>query len=189
MIASSFHCFADTLLARGNAYSYAGFGMQEPAISLEVEYHLEDSQTQLREDRQRFLQAAEWVCRRYAIESLTVSLAIVSDKEIHRLNREHLQHDWPTDVISFVFEHTETHIEGEIIASYETAQRLAEKADWPAEDELLLYVVHGFLHLVGLDDIEESDRHQMRICEKECLLHFDIPGAEFHLERWKDVTY
>ncbi|MFK7737341.1 MAG: rRNA maturation RNase YbeY [Pirellulaceae bacterium] len=163
--------------------------MSQPAINLEIEYHFDGTRTEIREDQPRFRQAAAWVCKKFEISSLSVSVAIVSDSEIHRLNREHLQHDWPTDVISFVFEHSESHVEGEVIASYDTAQRLAKKANWSPEDELLLYVLHGLLHVAGLDDVEESDRKQMRLCEKDCLLHFKIPGAQFHLERWQDVSY
>lgn len=91
-----------------------------------------------------------------------VSLAIVSDPTIHALNRRHLQHDYPTDVLSFVLEMTEDRLEGEVIVSGETASRLAASYGWSAEAELMLYLVHGCLHLVGFDDQSEPDRESMR---------------------------
>jgi probable rRNA maturation factor len=143
------------------------------------------------DDRARYEQAAAWVARRYGISSLQVSIAIVDDPTIHALNREHLDHDWPTDVISFVFESDDEtgRVEGEIIASVDTAARLAPAAGWRAEDELLLYVVHGLLHLAGLDDIEPEDQAEMRAAERDCLTELGVAGAERHLDRWHDVSY
>ena len=95
------------------------------------------------------------------------------------------------DVISFVFEVDEEagRVEGEIIASADTAARLAPDAQWRTEDELLLYVVHGLLHLAGLDDIEPEDQAEMRAAERDCLLALGVAGAERHLDRWHDVSY
>jgi len=125
------------------------------------------------------------------LAKLDVSIAIVDDPTIHQLNREHLDHDWPTDVISFIFEADEetASVEGEIVASIDTATRLAQTAGWSAEDELLLYIIHGLLHLAGLDDIEPEDQVEMRVAERDCLLALGVPGADKHLERFSDVSY
>lgn len=143
------------------------------------------------DDRARYEQAAAWVAKHYGISSLQVSIAIVDDPTIHKLNREHLAHDWPTDVISFVFEVDEEQgrVEGEIIASVDTATRLAVDAHWRPEDELLLYILHGLLHLAGLDDIEPVDQAEMRRAERDCLVALGVLGAERHLDRWHDVSY
>ena len=158
----------------------------KPDCRLEINY-----QATLSDDRTRFQQAAQWVAERYKKSLFQVSIAVVDDATIHELNQEHLGHDWPTDVISFVFDADEQtgSVEGEIVASAETATRLSTDAHWRPEDELLLYIVHGFLHLAGLDDIEPQDQVQMRAAERDCLLALGVVGADKHLDRWNDVSY
>jgi len=154
-------------------------------IDLEIEYHV-PSPT---DDSARFHQAAEWISNRFKLKSLTASISIVDDPTIHRLNREHLDHDWPTDVISFVFDNEDDEIDGEIIASIDTAARLAQQAAWTTDDELLLYIVHGLLHFAGLDDINPKDRDEMRQAEQDCLLALAIPTAQNYLARWDSISY
>ncbi len=158
--------------------------MSRKNIRLEVNY-----QVSAPEDRARFQQAAAWVAEQYGIEDFEISLGIVDDPTIHELNREHLDHDWPTDVISFIFETNEEtgRVEGEVVASWDTAQRLAQAAQWRPEDELLLYIVHGLLHLAGLDDIQPEDEQEMRAAERDCMLALGVPGADKHLDRWDEV--
>jgi len=157
-----------------------------------AQIHLElNIQATCPNDRTRYKAAAKWVCAEFQLAKLDVSIAIVDDPTIHQLNREHLDHDWPTDVISFIFEADEetASVEGEIVASIDTATRLAQTAGWSAEDELLLYIIHGLLHLAGLDDIEPEDQVEMRVAERDCLLALGVPGADKHLERFSDVSY
>lgn len=101
-----------------------------------------------------------------------ISVALISDVEIHSINSQHLQHDYPTDVISFDLTESDTVLEGEIIASVETADREAPQHGWLGDDELLLYVVHGMLHVVGLLDKTEPDILEMRAAEKHYLSMF-----------------
>ena len=101
----------------------------------------------------------------------SVSVAIVDDPAIHQLNRQYLQHDYATDVLSFVLESDESRswLEGEVIASFETARRTAAEYGWQAASELLLYLIHGTLHLTGMDDAEDRQRQQMREAERRYL--------------------
>jgi probable rRNA maturation factor len=168
--------------------------MKAAEIDLDVVYHLDQAKrVRLVEDTPRFQQAAAWVAQRFQLARLTASVSIVDDPTIHEINREHLNHDWPTDVISFVFEETEEAgercVDGEIIASADTAERLALQAGWRSQDELLLYCIHGLLHLAGLDDIEDDEKLEMRAAEQACLVALGVPGAEQHLSRWENVSY
>lgn len=106
--------------------------------------------------------------------SAKVSVAIVDDATIHRLNREFLQHDCPTDVLSFVLDETETTLEGEVIASAGTAAESAACYGWTTDDELLLYVIHGTLHLVGYDDQQPQALAEMRARERHYLARFGL---------------
>lgn len=118
-------------------------------------------------DMQPLKHAAERILRDFGVNTGAISIAVVDDPSMHELNREHLAHDYPTDVLSFLFEHEGSRLEGEVIVSLDYAAGEAAKWGWSADDELLLYVVHGMLHLVGFDDHEESDRHEMRRQEVE----------------------
>lgn len=118
--------------------------------------------------------AIERILRDAKLSEATISVAIVDDPQIHEINRKYLEHDYPTDVISFVLESDEGRLEGEVIVSADTAATVAARLDWPVEHELLLYVVHGVLHLVGYDDLDPDSLQQMRAREREVLAAFDI---------------
>jgi probable rRNA maturation factor len=108
------------------------------------------------------------------IEAGLVNVAIVDDPAIHELNARHLGHDYATDVLSFCIEQDATRVEGEIVVSTDTAVRMAAEFGWAAEDELLLYVVHGALHLAGFDDLEPAIKSIMRLAEREVLAQFGL---------------
>jgi probable rRNA maturation factor len=111
-----------------------------------------------------------------------ISLAVVDDATIHALNRRYLDHDYPTDVLSFALGDDPQSLDGEIIVSADAATATAERYGWSAEDELLLYVIHGALHLVGFDDKSPADVATMR--EQEAL-HL----ASFGLRpRWQETS-
>jgi len=110
----------------------------------------------------------------FGFEKSELSIALVDDANIRRLNNQYLQHDYETDVISFVIDSTEDSIVGQLVVSTETAQRVAQQMGAQMEHELMLYVVHGTLHLVGLDDTDELSREKMRAAEADYLGRFDI---------------
>ena len=109
-----------------------------------------------------------------AIRSAEISIAVISDAEMHRLNRKYLDHDYPTDVLSFALEREADHLEGEIIVSADYAAREAVQYGWSADDELLLYVIHGALHLVGYDDLTPAAKQQIRERERHYLAQFGL---------------
>ena len=125
-------------------------------------------------DRPRLCAAIDAVLRAEGISTATISLAIVDDTNMQALNRRWLSHDYPTDVLSFVLEQSTESLEGEIIVSADTAAAAAERFDWSVGDEMLLYVIHGALHLVGYDDREPADRDKMRQRECEFLGRFGL---------------
>lgn len=124
------------------------------------------------------------------VESAVLSVTIVSNDEMHELNRQHLQHDYPTDVISFQLDWSSAdaeepsltatgrsvaaNVEGEIIVSYDYAQQSAEEVGWSTENELTLYVVHGLLHICGYDDLTPAEKLVMRGREKAVLTQLGL---------------
>jgi probable rRNA maturation factor len=143
-------------------------GRALPSICVAVS----DQQTVLPLSRRRLAAAVRRVLVEASIRQATVSLAVVDDPTIHRLNRQFLGHDEPTDVLSFLLDRGDDHLEAEIVVSAQTAAAAAGQFGWSAQEELLLYVIHGALHLVGCDDRTSHQRAKMRSRERA------------HLERW-----
>ncbi len=92
-----------------------------------------------------------------------VSVALVNDAVIREVNREHLDHDWATDSIAFSYadDPSPDAVSGEVVVSGETALREAEARGTDPRHELLLYVAHGTLHLLGWDDDTPARRRRM----------------------------
>ena len=134
-------------------------------------------------DAARLEGAAEAIVRDAGITEGQLSVAVVDDATIHELNRRFLEHDYPTDVLSFVLEREGRRLEGEVVASAETAARAAAEYGWPADDELLLYVVHGTLHLVGHDDRTSGQRAAMRRQERRYLAAVGVRPPRSTVER------
>ena len=120
----------------------------------------------------QLIEAATAVLQDSMFSSAAISLAVVDDETIHELNRRHLNHDWPTDVLSFVLEDDGDHLEGEVILSADTAATAAEELGNSATEEQLLYVIHGMLHLVGYNDKDDADAEEMRVAESRYLQQF-----------------
>ena len=109
------------------------------------------------------------------VAQATISLAIVDDATIRTVNERHLNHDWPTDVITFCLSDPgDATLCGELIISAEMAVATAKQAKVAAWDELALYVVHGLLHLCGYDDSAPADCDAMRRREGEILARLGL---------------
>ncbi len=128
----------------------------------------------------RLIDAVRVIAEEYSFHTGEISIAILDDAAIRVINRDYLQHDWATDAITFPFEAHDGILEGEILVSRETADRVASTLPWSGDDELLLYVIHGTLHLVGFDDQDDVSRALMKAAEKKYLLHFQVPQAATH---------
>ena len=90
-----------------------------------------------------------------------ISVAVVDDETISRLNWQFLRHRGPADVLSFALDAGDG-LEGEVVVGAQTAVRSAPQYGWSPHDELLLYVIHGTLHLVGHDDARPALRAEMQ---------------------------
>lgn len=128
----------------------------------------------------RIRQGIEFILSDAGIQQAEVSVAVVNDATIWQLNRQYLQHDYPTDVLSFLLARDDARLEGEIIVSVDTAAREAVEHGWSADNELLLYVVHGTLHLIGLNDSSDDERQYMRERERHVLAQLGIETPESH---------
>ena len=136
---------------------------------------ISDRQVRLKVDKKRLREAVRNVLSDAGYEQGEISVAIVDDPTIHELNRKYLNHDYPTDVLSFLLsDEGDESIEGEVIVSADTAASMAEQYSWSADDELLLYVIHGTLHIAGYDDLEPELQQAMREQERIQLARFKL---------------
>ena len=125
-------------------------------------------------DAARLRRAVKAVLADAGITGGEVSIAVVDDVRMHELNRRYLDHDYPTDVLSFVLARDGEDLDGQIVVSFDYAAREAARYGWNADDELLLYAIHGALHLVGHDDLNPEAKREMRQAERKYLAMFDL---------------
>ena len=134
-----------------------------------IRVSLANEQSTFPVNERQLIEAVQAVVRDSSYTSATISLAVVDDATICELNRRYLDHDYPTDVLSFVLEDDDSHLEGEVVISSDTAAREAQAYGWPAAAEQLLYVIHGTLHLVGYRDKSSEEIAEMRAAEQKYL--------------------
>ncbi len=109
----------------------------------------------------------------------SISIAIVGDAEMSRLHRQYKGIAGPTDVLTFdLREATSEPIEGDIVICFDEARRQATARGHDVKLELLLYALHGLLHLMGYDDHDVRDYRRMHRREDELLQRAGL-GAVF----------
>ncbi len=111
-----------------------------------------------------------------SIKEAKISLAFVDNPTIHELNKRFLNHDEPTDVITFPLSSPGAKtLEGELVIGAEVGLEQASERGHPVEVELSLYVIHGLLHLCGYDDRTAEDSQRMREAERYHLSELGLP--------------
>lgn len=100
-----------------------------------------------------------------ALELRHVSIVCGDHDTVRQLNREYLDHDYNTDVLSFSLSDAEDVVEGEVYVDLDTASERHEEFGATFHEEVARYVVHGVLHLTGYDDATEPQKLHMRELE------------------------
>ncbi|MDG1300872.1 MAG: rRNA maturation RNase YbeY [Opitutae bacterium] len=108
-----------------------------------------------------------------------LSVVFVTDTIIGRIHDDFMNDPNATDVITFPA-NIEMESAGEIIVSVDHARSRSEELGEPFSRELSLYLVHGWLHLAGFDDRNETDRSAMRIAEQQALKILDKTSINTH---------
>lgn len=141
--------------------------MLRVSVANPYEYPLEFSQLK---------DAARAVFEGEDVRACKVTLAFVDNPHIHRLNKQFLDHDEPTDVLTFPYTDPGAKtLEGEVVIGYEVAKEYAADRGHDLNLELLLYVIHGALHLCGYDDTSDRTEKEMRAKEREYLSKLRLP--------------
>ncbi|QDU23171.1 rRNA maturation RNase YbeY [Urbifossiella limnaea] len=120
--------------------------------------------------------AARVVLEGEGVREAAVTLAFVDDAHIHRLNKQFLNHDEPTDVLTFPHSAAGAKkLEGDVVIGYGVATEYAADRGHAVGPELVLYVVHGCLHLCGYTDTDDRGAAAMRAKEREYLTKLGLP--------------
>jgi len=110
---------------------------------------------------------SEWLYQVIAsenFESGNLDFTFMSDEDLLKINKEHLDHDFYTDIITF--EYTEGKmISGDLLISLDRVKENATKLSLNFSDELHRVMVHGVLHLCGYNDKTEAEQVEMRTKE------------------------
>jgi homotetrameric cytidine deaminase/rRNA maturation RNase YbeY len=149
---------------------------------MNITYSNEQKKVKIPQTAEKLLLAAlEAVGELHALSANTeVDVTIVTDKEIHKINKAYRNVDRPTDVLSFAFDETDgeepellgnlkIHLLGNIIISAETALRQGKEYGHGISRELAYLAVHGCLHLLGYDHMVAKDKAVMRKQEELAL--------------------
>lgn len=105
-----------------------------------------------------------------------ISLAFVDNATSQRLNLRYLEHDEPTDVLSFpLSDPAARKLSGELVIGALVARDQALARGHDLRAELALYVIHGLLHLTGYDDRTDAEAAKMRERERHYLSLLELP--------------
>ena len=121
---------------------------------------------------------SQWVkqvAQSYGRKVGEVAYVFVDDAEILRVNRQYLQHDYYTDIITFDYCEGDT-ISGDLFISLDTVRSNAAELGVPYDQELRRVIIHGILHLCGINDKGPGEREIMEAAENKAL------------EAWKKIS-
>ena len=130
-----------------------------------MEITLKNLQKKIPIPRGRILKAAKTAFRRLDLVPLSLSIVFVGARRMRAINKKYLKHDYVTDVLSFDLGDQIS----EIIICPQIANANAKAHQTSTEKEIILYVIHGILHLAGYDDQDSLKRIQMQRMENELL--------------------
>ncbi len=122
----------------------------------------------------------QWIKRvveSYGFKAGSLSYVFCSDDKILEVNRQFLQHDYYTDIITFDYGEGGK-VCGDMYISVDTVRTNAEQYAPSFEREMRRVIIHGVLHLCGLKDKAPEDEKKMRAAEEEALAMLDAMEAE-----------
>lgn len=145
---------------------------------IERTYNIEDND--LYNDYEYLYDVLDYALKHQKVENAIFSVIFVGDEEIHTMNREYRNVDRITDVISFAFEdnkdimYNEIRMLGDIYICIPQMKRQAESYGHSEKRELSFLAVHGILHLLGYDHMNEEDEKEMFALQELILNDKDI---------------
>ena len=127
--------------------------------SLALELSIFNDSPLKRVPRSLMEQSVRLCMQQHHIQRATVSVVFINDSAMRKMNKQFLNHDYVTDIITFPLD--EDLVDGELYISVDTAARQALEYGVSTHNEILRLVVHGVLHLIGFDDATPALREEM----------------------------
>lgn len=146
------------------------FEAEEVADGVAFEF-IDERETETPIDFDRMERAVAKILADAGVERGRMEVVVLDAEPMRETNVQFLGHDYPTDVLAFALEDDLENglLEGNVLVCPDVAAERAPEFGWDAAEELLLYVIHGALHLVGYDDHSPEDAPTMRAKEREYL--------------------
>lgn len=108
------------------------------------------------------------VAQTYGYKVGDIGYMFVNDEKILEVNRTYLNHDYYTDIITFDYCEDKV-LHGDLVISLDTVRSNADLFNRPYEDELYRVIIHGILHLCGINDKGPGEREIMEAAENKAL--------------------
>jgi probable rRNA maturation factor len=149
--------------------------------------HIENRQRTVKLDLRRIRRVVRKLKNILHCSEQEISLLFVDDEQIRQINRQYLNRDHPTNVISFSIRegdcgHVNPQLLGDIVISVERAIQDATTGDLSLNDEIDFLVIHGLLHLLGYNHESGNKKDSIKMKDKENEVFFMLNGYE--LERF-----
>ncbi|MBL7133551.1 MAG: rRNA maturation RNase YbeY [Phycisphaerae bacterium] len=123
--------------------------------------------------RKKIAELVAFIAAREGVSISDVDLAVVDGRQMAALNRRYLGRAGPTDVLSFdLSESRHRTVSAQIVVCGPAVVRRARRRRLGVQSEMLLYVAHGLLHLIGYDDRNPPARAKMSARQEELLNEF-----------------
>jgi probable rRNA maturation factor len=133
-----------------------------------IDFAISNRQDLVSLDTNLVRRAAEIIFQDITAAEIQISISLVDDAEMSELHGRYLADRTTTDVLTFVDQETDI-LSIEIVANGPYALREGTERGWSGEQELLLYVIHGMLHGIGMDDKTSADREAMFEAQRNTL--------------------
>ncbi|MEP1034057.1 rRNA maturation RNase YbeY [Ekhidna sp.] len=135
---------------------------------MNIHYFNEDVNFQITKEKH----LTDWILdiiHSYQFDLEILNYIFCSDQYLLELNKEHLNHDYYTDIITFDNSDETNKIESDIFISIDRVKENAKKQSVALNDELYRVMIHGVLHLIGFNDKTPKEKALMREKENACL--------------------
>ena len=119
-------------------------------------------------DKKAISQWVKSVAGNYERSIGEINYIFCSDEKILEVNNQYLQHDYYTDIITFDYDEDDV-INGDLVISLDTVRTNAEKFGKTYDEELHRVIIHGILHLCGINDKGQGEREIMEAAENKAL--------------------
>jgi len=136
-----------------------------------------NQQKKIRVSLSKLIFFSERVISYLGLSKHDMTILLATDREVRRLNKQYLGHDWNTDVLSFptqpagrIKQGGKEKYLGDIVISPVQAKKQAKEFNTSLNYELCLYVVHGILHLLGYKDYPAKEKKKMEARQEKILL-------------------